>query len=97
MEFLHRPAAFLLMLLVVFSVVFSAGFVASEIHHECCGEDCPICLEIKMCETTLKSVFTGLAPALGVLFFAAAENISVRLREVAVRSSLITLKVKLSD
>lgn len=40
-----------LMMLVI--VLFSAFYIAAEVDHDCCGEDCPICACIQLCENTL--------------------------------------------
>ncbi len=42
------------MLLVV--VLFSTFFIASEIDHDCCGDDCPICTFIHQCENTIRGI-----------------------------------------
>ncbi|MCL1958437.1 MAG: hypothetical protein FWF68_02420 [Spirochaetes bacterium] len=51
---------------IAFSVVFTETLTASEHDHDCTGEDCPICLQIKAAKCFLKN----LKLALIGLFFA---------------------------
>ena len=39
-------------LMLVF-VLFSVFFIAHEAHHDCTGEDCPVCAAIRLCERIL--------------------------------------------
>ena len=38
---------------------FSLLFIAKEAHHDCTGEDCPVCACIHQAEQTLKQIGTG--------------------------------------
>jgi hypothetical protein len=92
-----RAAAFLALLLTI--VLFSSMlFLGAEAHHECSGEDCPICLEMQSCENLLRSIVilagSILLTALLCRFASAlhtAEN-----TELA-PITLVSLKVKLSN
>ena len=66
-----------LMMLVI--LLFSAFFIAVEAEHDCCGEDCPVCVCIRQCENTLHGVVDGteaqlcfIVPVLLVLLIAGA-------------------------
>ena len=34
---------------VLATIAFSSAFVAAEADHDCCGRDCPVCLELQVC------------------------------------------------
>ena len=38
---------------------FSLFFIVKEAHHDCTGEDCPVCACIHQAEQTLKQIGTG--------------------------------------
>ena len=85
-------------LMLIISLVSSVTFSAVEANHDCIGESCPICIQIKGCENTLKNlVFTvsGCKAALAVVFFVCL--IVKKAYTVFCADTLISLKVKLSD
>ena len=51
-----RTAAGILGMLILFIILFSSILIASEVKHECTGEDCPICACIQQCENTLRHI-----------------------------------------
>ena len=76
----------------------SAVYIAVEANHNCSGEDCAICHQLRVCENLLKSI--GLAGAAAV--FAAAVgyapcSVIPSCAEVVRTFTLVSLKVKLSD
>ncbi len=60
-----------LMMLAVLLV--SASFIAAETGHDCCGDDCPICECIMLCEIALRQIDISAAlqaaVTLPVIFF----------------------------
>ena len=85
----------IVLLILLFSLIFSFGYAALESAHDCKGEDCPVCKVI-----AVLSAFLGAAlPPL--LFFV----IRRRMREAeeaaecdaADSVTLVLLKVKMSD
>ncbi len=54
-----RIAAGVMGLLMLVIVLFSAFYVAAEADHDCCGEDCPVCESIQLCEATLRRAVSG--------------------------------------
>ena len=44
---------------------FSLLFIAKEAHHDCTGEDCPVCACIHRAEQTLKQIGTGSSETAG--------------------------------
>ncbi len=97
MEKRNRKFALLLALAVCFITLFSSFYIAAEADHDCIGESCPLCYQISVCENTLKSLGYGAAvisaAALTCSFAILSGQPKTHLRE----STLITLKVKLSN
>lgn len=94
----RRSFALLFALAFCFFVLLSSTYVAAEANHVCRGEDCPVCCQISLCETMLKTVSAGVAAVgvgialvLSLLFFLPSFVENRRPK------SLITLKVKLSN
>ena len=48
-------------LMMLVFVLFSAFYIAAETDHECCGEDCPICACVHLCENALHGFDDGAA------------------------------------
>ncbi len=76
-----RIAAGILGLLLLAVVLFSAFYPAAEADHDCAGEDCAVCICIRLCENTFRRfgsvvpvLFTAAVPLL--LFFAAAAPLA---------------------
>ncbi len=95
-----KPKRFaaVLALLVAFLMLFSVLFIALEADHDCCGEGCAVCAQIRACEDLLRNLTTAsvLAAAVWCLYtqcrvFADADRCAFR------PHTLIDLKVKLSD
>ncbi len=94
----NRLIALLLAVTVIFAVLFSALFIAQNADHNCIGDDCQICYAISVCENVLKTIGSALAvvilAALVGVFRFFLPSVSKR---TAYRTSLVTLKVKLSN
>lgn len=85
-------AAFLL------AILCSMAYIAAEADHDCDGDGCAICAQISICRNTLKNLMTAVCAA---VFAAAFIYILCRSASVCTYSvqfsSLVSLKVKLSD
>ncbi len=57
----NRIAAGILGILMLFTVLFSAFYLAAEVAHDCTGEDCPICACIAQCEKAIRQIGNGAA------------------------------------
>lgn len=55
-----KVAAMIAGILLFITILFSAFFIAVESHHDCCGEDCPICYSIEQCINTLHNICDGI-------------------------------------
>lgn len=93
-----RTTALLLAAAVLFGMLFSAVFIASEAGHDCSGAECTICEAITVCTVLLKTaVFTAT-----VLFAVAACGTGLSRKSTAYTAAYavhtpVTLKTKLSD
>ncbi len=92
-----RPAS-VLALLVAFIMLFSVLFIALEADHDCCGEGCAVCLQIRVCKDLLRDLITVSASAAAAWCLYALSCVFTDAGCACVRPhTLIALKVKLSD
>ena len=85
----------LVLLILLFSLIFSFGYAALEGAHDCAGEDCPVCKVI-----AVLSAFLGAAilPLLFVVIRIRTEEAEDAAETDAADSvTLVLLKVKMSD
>lgn len=88
----------MLALTVIVAMLFSVSYIAIEADHDCTGENCLTCCQISACENTLKSIGNAvlvviLAAFIGILML----TLPSFTKKMAFNTSLVTLKVKLSD
>lgn len=94
----QRVLVFVMAVSLLFLVTFAAFYIGSEINHDCIGDNCPICCQVNMCESTVKSISSGIgtiAPAVATLVFLILDVSADP--EVRLFDTLVSLKVKLSD
>ena len=60
-----RCAAGILGIGMLVIVLLSAIFITVEADHDCTGEECPICVSIRQCESTLRQI--GNSAAAGIM------------------------------
>lgn len=85
-------------LIMIFSLSFSALFIAKEAKHSCSMSDCQICRQISVCLDLLSGISS--APGTGAVLLSAAFAVVLLIGSVkksAVSFTLIELKVKLSN
>ena len=94
----NRISAMILTVLILATILFSYGFLAENIHHDCPGEECSICLEIKMAVQTISSYKTLLTLPLIVAVLCVFTQICAdAIKSNRTKNTLITLKVELLD
>ena len=95
---IRKKAALALAILFVFVMLFSHIFVIVEADHECSGEDCHICEVIATVSDTIRGLsLVGAAFTIcAAIIFGIVKTFLVG-NEAKTVSSLITLKVKLSN
>ena len=93
-----RISALLLAALFLFVMLWSSAYIAAEAGHDCTGENCPVCYQINICRSTIKTLSLFVAAA---AFFAAFIYMPCRFifacMGVMQSYTLVSLKVKLSD
>lgn len=83
---------------VLFVMLCSTLFIAAEASHVCAGEDCPICYQISVCESTLGKLCLALCATAFVAAFIYTLRRSISACVYAIQNyTLISLKVKLTD
>lgn len=94
----RNRVALALTVLFVFVMLFSHIFAIVEADHECSGEDCPICEIIATVSDTIKglSLVGATVTICAAIIFEIVKTLLVGNKAKTV-SSLITLKVKLSN
>lgn len=93
-----RAAAALISALYIFIILFSVLFIAVEADHTCCVSDsCPVCCQINVCSGIVKNVGTALAAAVILIAATFAAVTVIGALRCANTSTLVMLKVKLSN
>lgn len=93
-----KRLASVLVLLVAFIMLFSVLYIALEAEHDCCGEGCAICAQIRVCEDLLRDLMTTAALVSAAwCLYALSRVFADADRCPAHPHTLILLKVKLSD
>ena len=55
----NRKIAGIIAVMMLVVMLFSASYITSHIHHECKGEDCPVCACMHQCAGILRSLGSG--------------------------------------
>ncbi len=94
----NRAAARLLSAVILFAVILSVLFIAEEAGHDCTGESCPICHEIRVCARMLNLLGTAVAGAVILAGSRFIVPVAVRRHpELSFFNTLIRQKVRLND
>ena len=94
----NRLTSAALLLLVLFILFASFYFVLHESHHDCTGEDCPVCRLIFICRNTLKSFALALVLFASLLSSLRLFKTSLFAHEIRYTlSTPVSLKVRLLD
>ena len=85
-------------LLLALVMILSISFIALNADHDCCGEDCRICAQIRACEELLHDLLPAAAGLLAA-WIVSNPGIASSTEPAAFSRphTLITLRVKLSD
>ncbi len=90
-------ASIMCFMILVF-VLLSYFFIAIELDHDCCGEDCHICECMEMCFNTVRRLADGairfFAVSLPVLVVTFVSVFLVRLFE---EETLVSAKIRMND
>lgn len=96
---LRRTLAWMAGAVLAFSLLLGTAFVLVELHHDCTGEHCEICLAVSHSVSYLKAETASALPvSVSTGFFTAVFPVSARQKQTLMqKDSPVTLKVKLSD
>lgn len=87
-------------LLILALVSFSCLFIASHTDHDCAGEDCAVCAELKACDTIVRGLGRALKiSAASVILWKLAESLCsfYRIGSFSDPVSLVSLKIRLDN
>ena len=85
-------------ILMLSVMMLSSLFIAVETNHACCGEDCPICSFVTVCENTLRQVGEGIAAAAFVVLFTLVLILSVSHPAFLIRQETpVSTKVRMNN
>lgn len=93
----NRMLAMLLCLGVISIMLFSCAYVACAAHHDCIGDGCQICASIEACEQNIKNLVAAVVLAIAVALSYPLFILAVCQGTPVFRSTLVMLKVKLSN
>lgn len=93
----NRMLAMLLCLGVISIMLFSCVYAACAVDHDCIGEGCQICASIEACERNFKNLVTAVVLAIAVALSYPLIILAVCPEKPVFRSTLVMLKVKLSN
>ena len=78
--------------------IFSAAYIDHEADHECCGDDCPVCVQLQQCIGNFQLAGSGVdavaAPCVAAMV--AAEPV-VPVEAAPQNRSLVALKVQFNE
>ena len=97
----NRKRVRALVLFIALSLIISVSFayIALEAHHDCCGEDCPICRTIAVNIQVIRVLGLALLIAAAVLILRRGQTARSRYtRHISFFSgTLVSWKVRLDD
>lgn len=84
--------------IVVATMFFSVAFISLNAHHECDGENCPICELLQVAESVLSKLQTAVVSvAIVVSLCIFTQQVMIDFSDVITYDSPIRLKVKMLD
>lgn len=98
MEKRKRVFAGILAVIFICTLLFSFGFLSNNMHHDCTGEHCEICLEIEMAEQLISGIKTLFTLSFEMAVLCVFAHIFTKTKEeICVKNTLVSLKVELLD
>lgn len=95
---LKRKIALFVALGLLIVIFFSEIYIITHVHHDCSGNDCPICAQILKLEETIQNIGAAIIRAVvlfAVLYFL-IESLS-NINQVILFNSPIKMKVRLNN
>lgn len=96
MQLLRKTSHILSLVTVVAVLLFSSIYVAMEADHDCCGEDCPVCAVIMLCEVAVRSIGSAVLPGFAIVaFFSRHLSFAMGIHSQSFSATPVSLKTKL--
>ena len=94
----NRILAIVAILATSFAILFSSLFIAENLHHDCIGDDCPICQTLDQAMENIKTLGAAVIAAIAfVVSFDAVLEISANYSCEVIVPSLISQKVRMDN
>ena len=98
LDMIRSSVAAIVATMLLFGVLFSSTLIAEEFHHDCVGDECPICQTIAQCEAFLNRIATGTALfVVSVMAVVAAVCCALLYAGPATCGTLVSCKVRLNN
>jgi hypothetical protein len=92
--------AFLLVVLITIILILSSFYLIKHMNHDCTGENCPVCAQIRVCFYALhlfsEAVGVGAAVIVAYLFIT-KMNLTYLAGRFLLPVSLVRLKIRLDN
>lgn len=83
-------------LIFIMMIFFSELFIALNLKHDCCGKDCPVCMELEQAFGIIHSVRkTGPVKASVLVLFSIVVISEKEERDLLLKETLVTKKVEI--
>ena len=98
LDMIRSSIAAIVAVMLLLGVLFSSGFIAEEFHHDCAGDECPICQTIAQCEAFLSRIATGTALFVVSIMAVITAVLSTMLAvSPVINETLVSCKVRLNN
>ncbi len=93
----RKSLAIVLSIVLIVFFVCSILFIAQEADHDCSGEDCPICEEIKVLEKAIEELGTGMIAVIitCAIIFGFVDKLFFNNNNKEKNESLVSLKIEI--
>lgn len=98
MEKKRRMTAILLVVLLFVTILFSYTYMIENAHHDCSGDECPICMEMEAAMQTISSLrAVPIVPVIVAILCVFTHICTVIYYSGCMKDTLISLKVELRN
>ena len=80
-----------------FVMLLSTIYIIAETEHDCVGDNCPVCSQISQCENAINTVSSAASIAAAAAFAYILMAGTVKITSQKPASTLISLKVQLTE
>lgn len=91
-----QVASWLFIAMLLVNILFSYEFIISNAHHDCSGEDCPVCVQIEEAVQFISNIkFISILPFVMTVLYVLKEFCSRLTPVIVTRPTLVSEKIKL--